>query len=471
MSWRSLTIVAAGACAASCGGCLGLPAGGGNDRRPTIEQTMARTDVEVLRGQLRAFADRYMARIEEATDHIVFNTDDPNIRSAAHETKYYTSLSIVSLAGEPNPQSALIDMMVMTGLERRAWQQPWAADFMGEHAETLRTAQRDVEEDIWSIGAMYLNTRQRRDLASLLDAWLETNPERKYMSRVRLDDFSEIRGAAELQRDLRVGGFLAPIQEATAAVEQTRQLGDRALFLLERMPLLLSWQVETTVYDLVRTPEFRASMHQSERLVVTAERLADFTERVPTLVASERQAVTGWIEQRQADAGDTISMMRELLADAAAVVEAVQAAAEAGEMVVLRTRETAEALRATVDAADAVLGRFGGATEGAAPTRPFDIRDYTHAATELTVAIRELQELVVTTDGFLQSPGWTARLAEVNRAAADRVDHATEQGQQWVDHVFYRVVVVLLLSCLLAFLTMLAYRFTLSRCGLARGSA
>ncbi|MEM6313196.1 MAG: hypothetical protein AAF743_03870, partial [Planctomycetota bacterium] len=212
-----------------CAGCLGGPRRPGSSPDAAFTLAMDADDeaqqLQRLRQRLQAFADRYLSRIEEASDDIVYDTDTPPslpVRQIAHETKYYTSLAIVTLAAESDPRSALLDMMVMTYLERDGWDQPWCYEMLGQkHAVVLIDAKRELEVDIWTVGADYLPEEQLDSLRSMIQRWRANNPDRKYLSSVRLSDFDEVRGIQAFEQRLS-GGFLAPVGEATRAVDEVR---------------------------------------------------------------------------------------------------------------------------------------------------------------------------------------------------------------------------------------------------------
>jgi hypothetical protein len=81
------------------------------------------------------------------------------------------------------------------------------------------------------------------------------------------------------------------------------------------------------------------------------------------------------------------------------------------------------------------------------PSHPFDIREYTASLGEALKALHEMR-------GLLESPAWTARVEEVNRAAQVRVTHASGEAQRFVDVIFWRAVALIVLT----FVLMAAYR-------------
>ena len=380
-----------------------------------------------LQQRLMGFVDRAMSRMEEATDAIVFATTNPTVRSAAHETKYYTLLAMVSLAADVKPEVSLIDLMVMTRLERTKWAENWCDQFMGEQsAETLRGAQADIERDIWSIGAEYLSQHELDKLTTIIDAWRRDHPDRKYLTRVRLDTIAQMRGESEFTKKVS-GGLFAPVSEAAQAAEEIKLLGERGIYLAERMPLLIAWQAEVLVYDLARTPEADQLLANARALTAAVERGSQALERLETR--------HGGYERLIADLRGVLDHANDTSARVRQTVEA------ANELAGTATK-LLEDVDATLDALSATADRFLPASDpDAEPGR--GLHPAQDTIRTLAAAVQELNELVRRTDGLLASSAWNQRLTEMNDAARANVTHARQAGTDLVNHAFRRALILI----------------------------
>lgn len=394
-----------------------------------ISTRLARSDTgtrQHLQHRLMGFVDRAMSRLEEATDTIVFSTTNPEVRSAAHETKYYTLLAMVSLAADLRPEVALIDLMVMTRLERSKWAEPWCAEFMGlASAQQLQAAQSDIERDIWGIGAEYLSPEELERLRGLVDEWRTANPDRRYLTRVRLDSLAQMRGGEDFKRRV-TGGFFAPVTEAAAAAEEVRLLGERAMYVAERTPLLVAWQAEVLAYDLARTPE--------------ALRMQDYLQAIKTAVQEGSEALTRLEAGQAGDGGggyqELLSDTRDLLARADETSAKVRDTLHAGSELVERTDILLDEVNATLATVTSTAERFmpGSRESGGQAAEPA----YRTTVEALTTAVEELNELVRQTDALLKSAVWNQRISEVDDAARARVDHAGQKAQSLIDQAYRR---------------------------------
>ncbi|MFO8075682.1 MAG: hypothetical protein R6T85_06150, partial [Egibacteraceae bacterium] len=164
--------------------------------------------------------------------------------------------------------------------------------------------------------------------------------------------------------------------------------------------------------------------------------------RLPKNVAAERQAILAAFDEREQALNDSFGQMRAAMSDANKV------AASLGE--------ASDAINAMLQTADALVARFdtGDAPAAAQPSRPFDIREYTTAVREVSVAAGELNEVLNASNELLGSPDWNRRVQHINESADERVRKAAEQSQQVVNNFFWRlyaalgIVFVMLIICL-----------------------
>ena len=105
-----------------------------------------------------AFADRFIAHIELATDQIQESSQDPTVRMLSQAAKYYPSLAIVTSAADPDPEVALLDIITTVKLEHDVWKGGWAMSAFGESGHYLVDALDVMEADVWSIAAKVLST-------------------------------------------------------------------------------------------------------------------------------------------------------------------------------------------------------------------------------------------------------------------------------------------------------------------------
>jgi len=171
------------------------------------------------------------------------------------------------------------------------------------------------------------------------------------------------------------------------------------------------------------------------RIGGAAQSASDLVADLPGLLATERAAtieqITGVLDARQ---GELQALMVEL-----------RSALEAGGA-------TSDSVRATIASMDALVARFDRSASPAAgpPPRPFDITDHTEALRQLGVAAEHLQALLGQADQ--QAPA----LAQLPNQAAGRLT-------ELVDHVYWRLVQLVLVVVVASMLGALARRAIAAR--------
>lgn len=428
-----------------------------------------------LTASLMAFADRFIARNEDATDAIESMSDDPMVRKQAHAAKYYPTLSIVTSAADPDPEAALLDIVTTVTLEHMVWSDGWALKTFGESGQLFIDALAEMETDIWAIAAKVLHPNQLTDLRALITAWRAEHLDQTYVSTVRFDDFMFLRDSALRQRTslIKLNLVVANADEAVAQVREARLFAERALFLAGRMPLLMSWQAELLAYDLALAPEVQQSLKNMQSVSASISQLSDDLHALPDRLDAQVQRSVDMFDQREANLSRLVGDVRSGIGDAQQLTQGVDVAARNLREVASETKVAAGALNEMMTTADRLAARFetahGATTQPGVIERPFDVREYTQALTELTVAAKELNTLMKQTDATLDSPHWQNRVNELNAATRDRLDQLDgigqnllteldDRAQQMWDRFMIRGVAMIFIGCVLIVTAGLVFR-------------
>ena len=483
---------------------------------------------EELTQRLMAFADRYLSRISEATDQLKRDATDPQVRRAAHATKFFPGSAMLTFAAEPDPVAGLLDMLTVVTLERMVWQDTgWAIEVFGEKgAAVLRKAQVEAENDIWSTAAAVLPPDRLRDVRQVIVDWQHAHPGSRYVSTMRFDNFAADGGDIARRAAVAVraasGGFLAPINEATRAVDETRMWGERFMFITGRMQRMMSWQAEQFVYELSTTAEMKQTLANHQMMADGVRRFATAVEAWPEVIARERAALVKGFTDETVATNEVVKNFQAALAQATPVAADVRRTSESAVLVAAELRGLIRDTKPLLDEVARLAGKppavtpveapatapvitavaavpAGGAPPGA-PAPVVDVPAAVPAGAALAVAspvdapaqqaavqgsvppatapapatksfdvkeyenlVREMNTLVNSTDSLLASRAWQSRLNEVNSAAETRVTHASREGRELINYGFIRGMFFALFCAALLFATALLYRFTARR--------
>ncbi len=423
--------------------------------------TLSDMDVQSL---VMKMADDYSIALAEAMRPIVMDHEsDSTARRSAVWVQRNGMGAAIDIAVGPNPDAALLDMLVLASLQSWSFGEHWAATGIPEpHARRAAERLRLAEATAWKSASAVLTDAQQRSLRTLIDGWIRENPERLTVAFVRFDEFVGIRRDEPVAgRAAAADGLLREVSDASVAVDSARLLGERTLWYAARYPLVLGQQIESTYYQIADLPDFRSAIETADavkRLSGSIAARADSLERdlnaqqalLFEKLAAERAAA---VEQVKSAIGEVVRATADELdvRAAAARDEAVtqtfdRLAQERKDFLDdLESRERtlreamtdfratvgassvlARELTGTVDALDRVVARFDPQSrtdEGA-----LDMKDVRDAAIEATKAAEKLTILLDRANELAGSDVWDQRLARLDHATAGLIDRAFWRG-------------------------------------------
>jgi hypothetical protein len=222
---------------------------------------------------------------------------------------------------------------------------------------------------------------------------------------------------------------LAGLDPAARELTETRLFGERALFLGKRMPQLMKYEMELLTMRTADTQEVQAMVANSTQLATAADRFSQTLAQFPGMIRSEREQ---WIRDFHSEQKGLL----ELTQQAEKVTNGSARTAEWAERAIQSFNRSLELINGRPKKPDA---------------RPFDIREYTDAATRIegmsqrmTTLLLELQSSV---DGL------------DTKKFADLTDTVTAQTRQrseaMVEYTYQKGLRFVFLVCLMASLTFL----------------
>ena len=393
---------------------------------------LLQTQLAVMR-----FADEYTARVNAQVGVFQQATSDPGERLESQAWLVSQATAAFTIASGPNPELNAIDMLVFTTLSRMVIEDRWVGELYGARANGLLAEHRALETRIWDYARVLLTEAQTSELRSSIEAWHRQNPLGRAVPFIHLEDFafatSETRPGATSSSSIFSFLGIDPLSNLDPAVRelaQSRQLAERAVYYGQRAPMLVSMEAQRLAFELAVAPESVRLIDSVARIGNAAQTTSVLAADLPNLLAAERAAtidqLTGILDERQ---GQLKALVAEL-----------RTALEAGGV-------TSDSVRETIAALDALMARFErpAPREGAPPSRPFDVTEYTEALRQLGATATQLQVLLAQADS--KAPAIT----QLSDRAADRM--ATV-----VDQVYWRLVQLVLVLVAAVVIGALAYR-------------
>jgi hypothetical protein len=189
-------------------------------------------------------------------------------------------------------------------------------------------------------------------------------------------------------------------------------------------------EAQRLAFELAVAPEAVRLVNSVAQIGGAAQTTSGLVADLPALLAREREAtieqLTGILDERQVQLQ--------------ALVVELRAALEAGGV-------TSDSVRETIAALDVLMARFQrpAPREGAPPSRPFDVTEYTEALRQLGATATQLQVLLAQADS--KAPAIT----QLSDRAADHLGTV-------VDRVYWRLVQLVLVLVAAVVIGALAYR-------------
>jgi hypothetical protein len=388
----------------------------GGSKAVTMEQKIgpAQLTVTQIQSEVMSYADTLATRIAQAADEVRLASDDPEIRVSAHGVKASTILAAFTIASEHSPIAALLDMVVLVSLSHEIAKEHWVQELYGEQGQPLADALRTAKDEIWEIAARVLDEDGLRELERLIRDWREKHPKQVYVSHIRFSDFRLARGqvasAAAGKGGNLLGLFmldpLSKMTPATRQIEQSRLLGERLFYFSSRLPVLLSWEAEALVYEIMATPESRQLLENTDQYAEVSQRFAVVAEELPDKIAerfaAERQALVEQVEE-------TIATQRE------ALLNDLDSHAATLRPLVSELRET---VNAGTTLTKSINSFYDQVQENRPPdARPLVLEDVHASLVEATAATGQLNETIQALERILSSPD-KGGLAELEGALA-----------------------------------------------------
>ncbi len=400
-----------------------------------------RLSPDQLRELNLAYADRFTTYLINADVAISRNNPDAEQVAIMHRIKSLGSIAVYDIVTSGDPLSQLLDLLLYATVQSYIWiDEGEAVKVFGDRADGLIDQLRAARLDIWRVAEKALTREQLETLDNMIFRWRRDNPDLDYLAFIRFDDVAAI-DEGNIVKEIRGGsGLLAPVSEAVAVADQVRQLGERGFYLSKRAPMLLNWQVRDVVNTTAARPEVHQLLDAVDTLAASAERTSAAVERLPEVLATEREAAFREIEASQGE-------LRQTMAQATSTLEVVREIAGSGERLAETVKETVDALDRTIGSAESLVTRLQPA-EGAALPNPDappapTLAEYNATILDATRLVAELNTTLASSQGLLEADAWRVRLDEFNEAADLRVAQAADQARHVIDFAAWRIVMVI----------------------------
>jgi hypothetical protein len=333
-------------------------------------------------------------------------------------------------------------MVVMATLSRMVLDDSWVTEVYGARARPVQQTYHELEGRAWNLlSEGVLTDEQTARLHQIIDQWRAEHPNVKEVAYLHFVDFARSVGAPAAGEEKKPGNLFALVginpfaglDPAVQQIAQTRQLAERSIYYLQRMPDLMSMQVEQLTYQYAVLPETRAILTDVNRFSLVGSASDRLVRTLPDMLDTQREGLVK-------------DLMRTLNTESASVgtlAVQLQATLKAGT-------DTANAVGGALETAQKITSQFA-PTPGAPPPPPgqkgppFDIRQYTAMLAQATLTAREINTLAQNADSMLPIVRGATQDAAARIVAVE-------------NHLFMLLVLLVFAAAAAALLAALAYR-------------
>jgi hypothetical protein len=428
-------------------------------------------DPVAVQQNLLRFADEFSMQLILGTEKLRRANDS----FSAVETlqwKIAFSSETCAIASGPNAIVNQLDMTVFVSLLRIAIEEQWLKVRFGESARPLVEICQNSEADIWRLNATILKPEQQKELRQGIEAWYKRNPLPESVLAARALGFTTLIGQTSTTDKNRSDSVfsllrvdpLAGMDPAVREIAQTRLFAERALYVTQKMPMLLRWQTELLAANAINQPTVQQLVANTTQLSATADRFAQLTEKLPGQVSAEREAILKSLQEQESQLTPLINEVRQALTSGEKMSTSLNTTLATFDALMKRfgvgepsatTTSNAHA-SPTGNAPTAAAASASPATDqktesAAAPNSSgggFRIQDYTETAAQLEVTAKQLTELIRTLDQTLGSPN----LAQLTAQVGPVVQQAQASSKEVVNYAFWKGLLLVALALVAALL-------------------
>jgi hypothetical protein len=123
-----------------------------------------------------SFADRSASILIAALEEFDEQGPTPEARKFVMSDISYTLSAAYTIAAEPNPQVALLDLTVIMTMGRSIYEDQIRTQF-GDQIEPVIRAFKTLETDVWRIASQVSTLEQQQELRGHIQRWRANNPD------------------------------------------------------------------------------------------------------------------------------------------------------------------------------------------------------------------------------------------------------------------------------------------------------
>jgi hypothetical protein len=388
-------------------------------------------DETTLQSHVMSFADRFASIMISAFEQYDAQKSPKKTRHEVQGLITYSMSNAYIIAGESDPDVALLDIISMVTLGRIIFEEEGPKRF-GRNIQPIIQGFQRAEKDIKGIAARVLTAEQIKNLRIIVLKWRQNNPEVFFFPLVRFSNFAADRRESKLDRADDPEGIFETVEVATEQAEEMRLLAERGMYLATRMPQLWGLFGELWLTRILDNPDLATILADLSQLIEVSSRLATTAENLPDQITKERkatikQAMESVSQERSAAITQFIG---DLSTERKAAMNDFFAEEQRIKGLLSDLKQTLEAGNELIVSANALMAH---------QAKPFNIEDYQKTLVELSNSAQELTKLATSVERISNNIGVEQLVPQVVKA----MDKAGSEGEELASHTMRLILVVI----------------------------
>ncbi len=400
-----------------------------------------------LQEDMLRFADNFVTSTSAATEKLK-RDEQPIPRSELLALKITLATDVYGLATGSNALANLVALTVLASGARWRVQDYWLPKVYGASAEPMLKTLEAREAEIWAIAHRVLTPGMQAELRDSINQWHESasTPEGELEAFASTQLVSEVTKNSKKQKeDLMPSSVfalldidpLSGLDPATRELTETRLFAERALFIGQRMPIVMQWQMELLALRATSAPQIKELISGTTQMASAADRFSLTMEKFPAQLTTEREKVVHLLKTEK----EGLSNLSRNFA---------QTLSEGGKM--------ANSTQQALDTFNGVLTHIEKwPSDPNSP--PFEIKDYATTALEINRMSQRLTETLKTFQSTLDPANMEILAKQVAKLSRETQAH----GEALIDFAFRKILLLIGLAALIIFSTSLMYQWAVKK--------
>lgn len=391
-------------------------------------------DPVALQNDLLQFADTFITSVSQSLEHLKKPDGSAINRFDQVKLKSRLTTDMLALVSGSNQVGNLVETLVYVESLRISIESYWLPSANNIDELPLLNVLRQREANLREIARDVLTPAQVAQLQLAIEDWRQSRKATPFdlgtfasftlVNEVIANTESKTASSSTNVFALLDLDPLAGLDPAARELTETRLFGERALFLAKRMPQLMEYQMELLTMRTSDTPEVQKMISASTQIASAADRVSHTFSLFPELLRSEHDQ---WVRDFRSERQGLLALTQQ----AEKVTSGSARTAEATERAIKTFNQLLEQIHQRPEKPDA---------------RPFDIREYTDAASRIDAMSQRITGLLLELQKSMDGLD-TKKMADLTDAVTAQAQQRTEA---MVDYTTRRGLVFVLLACLIA---------------------